>query len=110
MGGMGTHSPLTRWTVQSDELLLRDGADNKEATHIHIAARRLALGSRRECLESVRRCERGRKIMFEFVRIIEKGINDIRLVAWIVIVLFIFCIVATIVEHTTKTLHKEDDE
>lgn len=48
--------------------------------------------------------------MFEFVRIIEKGINDIRLVAWIVIVLFIFCIVATIVEHTTKTLHKEDDK
>ena len=48
--------------------------------------------------------------MFEFVRIIEKGINDIRLVAWILIVPFIFCIVATIVEHTTKTLHKEDDK
>ena len=48
--------------------------------------------------------------MQELLQVVEKGINDIRLVAWIVIVLFIFCIVATIVEHTTKTLHKEDDE
>ena len=36
------------------------------------------------------------------------GENDIQFVAWCFAVLFIFCIVGTIIEYTLETLHKKD--